>query len=242
MQPESFEMYAATEGLYRQVLKIEPNHQRAMIGLAQVLTSRVLNLSDRSDPAADEKSWEEARSLALKVKALDPNEDNVYDVLGDYAANHDDFPSATAYRLKVVELAPKSAYGYNMLGYDYLNAGEPEKALPFFEKYNDLSAVRDGAWYLGNTGRAYFMLGQDSKAIPLLIRRGQIGQPSAYLAMAYARTGDAENARKARDAYVKAFPKGTLSNFGPSKTQPDAYKKWYASEFAPAWRKAGLPE
>jgi TolB-like protein len=244
MQPESFEMYAAAERLYRQVLKIEPNHQQAMIRLAQVLAARVMNLSDRSDPAADEKSWEEARALALKVKALDANEDRAYDVLADYAASHDDFPTATAYRKKVVELAPKSAYGYNMMGYDYLYAGEPEKALPFFEKFNDLSAVRDGAWYLGNTGIAYFMLGQDSKAIQLFIRATQAGPPLPYLSMAYARTGDAENARKARDAYVKYFPKATLSNDGnkPSKSQAEAYKNWYASQFVPAWRKAGLPE
>jgi tetratricopeptide (TPR) repeat protein len=131
-----------------------------------------------------------------------------------------------------------------MMGYDHLYAGEPEKALPFFEKSNDLSAVRDGFWYLGNSGVAYFMLGQDSKAIQLLIRANQAGPPLPHLAMAYARTGDAENARTARDAYVKYFPKATLSNDGnkPSKSQAEAYKKWYASEFVPAWRKAGLPE
>ena len=69
------------------------------------------------------------------------------------------------------------------------------------------------------------------------------GDAWAYVAMSYARQGKMDNASQARDAFVKAVPKGNLSIVeNPVKSSAEAYKRWHATQFVPAWRKAGLPE
>jgi adenylate cyclase len=69
-QPQSLSNFVETESLYRTVLALEPDNLNAMARLAAALAIHAIWF-DESNPAK-ERQMAEAREMALKVKAIDP--------------------------------------------------------------------------------------------------------------------------------------------------------------------------
>ncbi|NDP48180.1 MAG: tetratricopeptide repeat protein [Sulfuriferula multivorans] len=218
----------------------------AMVGLTNALSLRVGNFADRSDSvknqwgnsAADEQGYEEARNLTLKVKARNPGNAAVFQPLWFYASNNDDQPAATSLAAQRLALDLRSASAHTLMSVAYFTDGDGAKALKLIEEANALSAARDSDNYLINAGRDHFMLGHDQQAIQMISQAIDINPSLAdywcYVAMAYARQGQIEKARQARDALIKDGLGCKFSDIEPSKSSAETFKKWHASQVVPA--------
>jgi adenylate cyclase len=247
LKPESKANFEERSALFRKVLLLDPNNVRAMVNLANTLSTEVFNRWIE-DPAVREKQLVEARDLALKAKDLDPNQPGIYGALTIYALTHGDHEEARRADEAALSLNPKEPGMYVNLAGDYLEAVEPAKAIELLTQAIRLDPRRVDENTLRNMGLAHFMSGDNEAAIEWFLRtleaNPRVTRLHAYLAMAYARKGDQAKSRAAVASLLRAHPKFNLSNFRwrGLETFPAAYREYWETKLLPAWRLAGLPE
>ena len=188
---ESKANYDERNALYRKVLLVEPNNVRAMVNLANSLSTEALN--QIKDPAARETQLVEARDLALKAKELEPTYPSINTAITIYALTHGDFEGARRADEAELALNPKEPSAYSNLAGDHVDLGEPAKAVELLTQAIRLDPRKVDATILRNMTVAQFMLGDDEAAIEwarkaLAANPGFIGQ-HAFMAMSYARKG-----------------------------------------------------
>jgi adenylate cyclase len=246
LKPQSQKTLQQSEDFYRQVLALDPNNANAMVGLAVGLVRQATNFSNQADESAREKKMVEARDLALRAKELDPDNPDVYNVIGMYASMHDDWEGWRRAAETRLSLEPKSQAAYNNLAVLFLNLGEPQRAIELLNQAIDLDPKHPNDFCLLNMGRAYFMLGDNEVAIGWI--RKSMEKDSTYfmkhiyLAMAYALKGEDAKASAEATEVRRLNPSEKLSDWKPDSWPSIAYKEYYENKFVPAWRKAGLPE
>jgi tetratricopeptide (TPR) repeat protein len=232
--------------MYRQVLLLEPNNVQAMVDLARAISLPAVN-GFVTDPIKIEKQVVEGRDLALKAKELDPNNQSIYATLSVYAAIQGDYKESRRAAETALALDPKNPGRYSDLADDYIDSGEPARAIELLTQGIRLDPRNLHETTLDNMGRAQFMNGDDDAATQWL-RKALDVNPSfassqAYLAMAYARKGDQARARTTVAALLRDNPKFSLSKFqAPKPGCPAAYREFWETKLLPAGRLAGLPE
>jgi TolB-like protein len=244
-RPYSIENFREREQLYREALSQEPNNVNAMVDLAATLAIHS-QWMDGSDPAAD-KQLTDARDLALKVKAIDPGLRGIEFPLYIYAQEHNDFEGARRALEATLAKDPKSPSSYGNFALFYMNAGEPQRAIPLLKQALDLYP-KGNEFIFDNLGLAHLALGNNDAAIEWLLKAAdlntEIWEVYSGLAIAYSNKGDRQRAARYVAEYRKRADaqgfKGIESN-PPSPGSPPAYLKYYHDQFVPQWKKAGLP-
>lgn len=245
VQPLSKAKFERLQALYRQALHTEPNNVRAMAGLAISLWGEARQIPD---PVIRERQLMEAGELALRAKELDPKVANVYVTVSDYAAYRGDFEGAKRASETGLSLQPKEPIWYSNVADDYLNFGEPERAIELLSQAIRLDPRQVRDYILRNMGRAHFMKGDDESAIDWLLKaldaNPGVTRMRAYLAMSYARKGDRKRAQTEVATLLTQDPTFDLFKLEWRRIErfPPAYREYWETNLLPAWRLAGLPE
>jgi tetratricopeptide (TPR) repeat protein len=247
LKPQSTEVFNQCEPLLRAVIQQEPDNAAALATLANGLAIYALNFLDATSPRFL-PMFTEAKSLALRAKAIDDQLPGIYTTLAQYAweieVDRDGFRRNIEMAIKI---APKAAGSYVNLAIWHSFDGQPQlaidtlnKALAFYPKGSDTIFV--------GLARSYLMLGDNAAAIEWGQRAVDIGAtlPTAFarLAMAYANIGQMDKATQYANEYKQRVAQLGRKG-GPGKidgSESPAYVKYYNDQYLPEWRKAGLPE
>ncbi len=165
---------------------------------------------------------------------------------GAYLIKHE-YDKAVAAAQEAVRLQPSYANGYAFLGLHLHSADRAEEAIDALKtaaRLNPNPARFRSLRNLRFLGRAYFMAERYEDAIAALnrnyansLRRGS--SSIAFLAAAYAVTGQDEKARAVMKAFLEKKPGLTISNWGSSQQYK---RKKDRDRFVNLLRKAGMPE
>lgn len=244
LKPQSVPNLQQMAALDRKILAQEPNNVIAMADLAVALTLQAGNFMHDSDPEK-EKLIVEGRDLALKAKAIDPANPDIYIALSVYAMTHDDVAGAKRAAETRLALEPKNPNSYNNLSEYYYCMGEPERAIALAKQ--GLALYPKGTDTLfSSLGRAYLMLGDNDAAIEWSLKavdtNTRLFDHYAYLAMAYSNKGDSANAQinAAQYRLLAVGYQGIYTQKLQAGT-PQAYLDYYHERYVPEWKKAGLP-
>jgi predicted Zn-dependent protease len=246
LKSQSIENFTESESLYRKALSQEPNNLIAMAGLAVKLAQHAVWLEDSSP--ARKKQLDEARDLALRVRAIEPSNVRIYLPLAIYAMEYNDFDGAQRAYEAMVAHDPKNPAVYNNLGLYFREMGEPERALPLLKQALALYP-KGNEMDFANLGAVYLALGDNKSAIEWLSKSADVNVqlPDVYaqLAMAYSNIGDRVNATRYVSEYKKraaaAGIKESIDEHPVRPGDPAAYTKYVQEHYLPEWKKAGLP-
>jgi adenylate cyclase len=249
LKPVTPKNLQASEELYRQVLALEPNNPNAMGRLARCLVRQPDFAPAGMGLDIQEKKFSEARDLALRVKEIDPDNPDVYRVMGLYALNHGDLDGFRRAAETRVALEPKNPGAYVSLAVSFYFQMQPKRAIELLNKSISLDPKHVNSVILYDMGRAYFMLGDNDAAIECFLKSRESNPDTttandyAYLAMAYALKGDNARARAEADVVRRVDPKYKLTFVVEQYSDsPPGYRDWIDKKLVPAWHKAGLPE
>lgn len=137
--------YASSLALWRDTVRKAPSNPRAYHNLAAELIRQ------------DEPRLAEADTLYRRAVALDSNYVEAYTGLATIAINLNNQARAESLLTRVLVLDPGNADATQVLGRMYLRAGEPARALPYFEQY---ASAFPGDNSLIALGTAYLMIGR----------------------------------------------------------------------------------
>jgi adenylate cyclase len=245
LKPRSLTNYQQMEDLYRQVLALEPNNTDAMVGLAVSLVLQPDNYP-QLDRSVKEEKWIEGRDLAMRAKGLDPDNPEIFMVIGAYALNHGDLAGARRAMETRLSLNPKNPWCYLTLAYVFCQEGEPRRAIDLLTLAIELDPRNPLEFIFLVKGSAHLMLGDNDAAIEWLLkcseRNPSFVRTYPLLAMAFANKGEDAKARAAAAEVRRLDPALKLTTFEDQRASSEAYKLWFENKFVPAWRKAGLPE
>ena len=248
LKPDSLKNVQQFEDLCRQALALEPNNAEVMAYLAASLVVQAGNFGDQMDERVVEKKFSEGRDLALKAKALDPDNPTVYQAIGSYSLDHGDLVGARrAYETRL-SLEPKNPVAYNNLARVFLNEGEPRRTIELVTKAISLNPKHPHEYDFLTLAWAYFQLGDNDAAIEWSLKSSEknpgVSGPYNVLALAYALKGEDAKAHAAAAEVRRLSPNGdTLSSLRKDwSSNPAKYQEFFESKFVPGWRKAGLPE
>ena len=137
------------ENLYREVLKIDPNHFEANFLLGTLLSQI--------------KNFNEAKQLLQKAIEIQPNHSDVYYTLGIVFKELKEFQKAIDSYEKAIEIQPDHIKAYNNLGVIFKQLNEFQKAIDSYEKIIKIQPNYVYAYY--NLGNAQHELGEYQKEI-----------------------------------------------------------------------------
>jgi TolB-like protein/class 3 adenylate cyclase/Flp pilus assembly protein TadD len=246
LKPRSLQNFRQTESWYREVLALEPGDASALIGLGRSIVLQLTNF-DSEVGEAGKRRWAEGCDLAQKAKTLDPDNPQIYAVLSVCYEANDDFAGSLRAAETRVSLDRKNPDANYDLARTYLNAAQPKPAIELLNLAMSLDPRHTDELDLSLMGYAYFMLGDNDKAIEWYQRaleRNPVPRFYSFLAMAYALKGDEAKAHAAAAEYHRLDPNGSLSKTEKVSlsSYPAATREWFEKTYYPAWLKAGLPE
>jgi adenylate cyclase len=229
----------------KRALDADPNNVIAL-SMSSIGYTLPILLGRSTDPRADLKRADELASRAI---AVDANNPFGHLAKGNVLKVERRFDDAIAEFERALALDPNIAEAYGALSHVYVDIGQYEKAIEFFDKAIRLSPQNQqlAVWYMGK-GHAYFGLQQYDQAIEWA-RRSIAINPNfssalGTLAAALALTGhDAE----ARDAEQRRATLSKVKNVAALKAlapPPSADPRVRASfdRAIEGLRKAGMPE
>jgi len=241
------EHMAQVEVLCRQILKLDPDNPYALLELANALARHAFKLDDPRDSALRAEKIDEARRLAVKAKALDPDNPRFYAVTGLLAEAQRDFAGSRRAAEERLAQEPKNPAAYLDLAWAHITAGEPEKGIELLKQAINLDPKGQNTAIFIRLSNAYFMLGDNDATIFWLqkIVDKEPADSSAYhnLAMAYAVKGDRDKARAMVNEVQRLEP-GYRFESNPQwlASATPKFKQFWQEKVVPAARLAQLPE
>jgi TolB-like protein/class 3 adenylate cyclase/Flp pilus assembly protein TadD len=170
--------------------------------------------------------WSESRAaslqlaleLALKALALDDKYPPAHAVLGGIYLDQRQFDKAISENRMAVSLDPNFSPGYAQLAGAMNSVGEFEESITLIKTAMRLSPYYEH-WYLAILAQAYFLAGRYEEAIVVCnqrldrCRKGEcpIWRPLAMSAMANAKLGRVDEARKLMAEALESNPKLSLA-------------------------------
>ncbi len=188
------EQLPLAQSLYREAIRLDPHFGRAYGALAVTISrSIVWGFSGREAEQLDQ-----ALELAKQAVSLNGNLPQTHWALGYVYLQRHEPEHALAATERSIELAPNYADGYGLLALINNRLGRGEEALRLINRGMALNPRY--TWdYSYNLGRAYYSLGEYSKAVDAqleaLARNQYIGFPRAHLIASYMRLGQIDDAR-----------------------------------------------
>jgi adenylate cyclase len=247
-RPQTEENLRLAREAFEKALEIDPESVDARAGIALVLDERLATGSSKT------REQDMARADQVLTEALerDRNHAQAHAELGRLRRLQNRLIESKIELEKALALDPNNAGAINWSGITLLFLGQPEAALPYFEKFLQINPryqnVFFAYYWLGHT---HLLLGHTGEAIALL-RKGRAAYPAGVgipfmLAAALGLKGDLDEAKAmlAEATAHNRFGPGTFANFNRN------WPNWNASPEYVALRKktidaglraAGLPE
>jgi adenylate cyclase len=200
------EKYLETRRHAEAGLQADPDNARLLGLLANVLMSDVLN----SWNGAGKPEVDRAEATAKKAIGLDPNVPLAHYALGWVHRLHGDHKAALAEFNEAVRIDPNLAKAYAQIGNEMVFLGDAAGAVRMADKAAQFSPKDPSIGvFLWVKGRAYFAMGDYPNAISALAEsvrvRPNLWFPRAWLAAAYALTGQDAKAQATLADFEKAF-------------------------------------
>jgi class 3 adenylate cyclase/tetratricopeptide (TPR) repeat protein len=211
---------AETEALqwYERAIELDPAYGRAHAKLAHYKQLEWFRDMGQSDEALTE-----AHDIAKKAVALSPNDPVCLNILGWVLLHLRDFEVAAKLYSRALDLNPNDPEQVSYLGTFHTFAGEPERALQWFERAQELDRLYEPSWYWPFCGLALFISHSFEPAIVALGRSSTMPVwVTAYLAAAKALLG--------RNAEAKAYASQVLRRAPDFSAQRFAAKEPYRLE------------
>jgi DNA-binding winged helix-turn-helix (wHTH) protein/tetratricopeptide (TPR) repeat protein len=216
VQMTSREDYEAARELRQWAADLDRHNAIALADLSFALATGVLNHWS-SDEVADLHAADLALQDALTIA---PENRRVHGAQCQFLRAMRRFEAAIKVCSELAQNFPDYAYPHKEMGYDRLMMGQPDEALAEFLEADRLAPHSHLRWsWQQGAGLVYLMQAKDQEAIDWLSRAAReapnVGDPTAYLASAYALLGREQEAHEALDRYRKLWPKTTLKTFSP---------------------------
>jgi TolB-like protein/predicted Zn-dependent protease len=229
---------AKRKRLFERVIEVDPGFAGGYAGLSFHYARRV-----RQDRSTSRKAdIDRAFDLAQQAVAADDTFGWSYVALGSAYLMKGEHDRAIAAIREAIRIQPSDADAQVFLGYYLHWAGRAKEAIDAVKRAARLNPkARRHIQFLG---MAYVTAGQYADAIVTFNQRysllARVGSNSlAFLAAAYAATGQDEKARAAMQVFLDKHPGFTLSNYH----HPRLYKRPEDRDrYLNLLRKAGLPE
>ena len=177
--------------LVEKAIELDPSYALAHAVLAALSYSQ-WDDSPRSSAAALEKGY----ALAMRGVELDASESTCHAILGHMCVHRRSFELAVRYSRRAVEINPNSQWNAADLGSILVYAGEPDEALTWFARSQEIDPYFDQAWCWRSSGLAYMSLGRYADALSALRRiRLRTYFYAALIAGCHAKLGDTQSAK-----------------------------------------------
>jgi DNA-binding winged helix-turn-helix (wHTH) protein len=212
----SREDYEAVRELRQWAVDLDRHNAIALADLSFALATGVLHHWS-SDEVADLHAADLALQDALTIA---PENMRVHGARCQFLRAMRRFEAAINVCSELARNFPDYAYPHKEMGYDRLMMGQPDEALAEFLEADRLAPHSHLRWsWQQGAGLVYLMQAKDQEAIDWLLRAAleapNVGDPTAYLASAYALLGREQEAHEALDHYRKLWPNMTLKTFSP---------------------------
>jgi DNA-binding winged helix-turn-helix (wHTH) protein len=216
VQMTSREDYEAVRELRQWAADLDHSNATALADLTFALATGVLHHWS-SDEVADLRAADLALQDAL---TLAPENKRVHGAQCQLLRAMRRFEAAIKVCSELAQNFPDYAYPHKEIGYDRLMMGQPDEALAEFLEADRLAPHSQLRWsWQQGAGLVYLMQARDQEAIDWLSRAAReapsVGDPTAYLASAYALLGREQEAHEALDHYRKLWPNATLKTLSP---------------------------
>lgn len=235
----------AALSLYEQALRKDPGSIDAKIGIARALTRNLGNGWSKSI------AQDEVRSEQYLLEAIerDPNDAPVHRYMGALRRCQNRLAEARVEYETALALDPSDNFAVRNLGIILIQLGQPELAIPYFEKSIGLSPHDSNvvANYI-SLGRCHLFLGETDQAIDLLIK-ARAENPKHWhvhlnLAGALGLRGDLLGARSALAETTRLKP--DMNSLAAYFAQPmfanPAHRTLFEKTVAVGLRSAGFPD
>jgi TolB-like protein/class 3 adenylate cyclase/Tfp pilus assembly protein PilF len=230
---------------FEQALALDPQSVEARVGIAGILVENVIKRWSKS-PQQDT-----ARAEQLLREALDrdSNHARANFVMGTLLGRVQRRLAESKIALeKAIALDPNSPGAHHQLGYTLIDLGQPEVALPQFEKAIQLNPkFQNIVYYYAGAGFCHLLLGDKDQAVDYL-RKAYAENPRLWyiplwLAAALGYRGDIDEAKAALAEFLKMKPDwNSVARIKADITRDPVYIALVEkTEFA-GLRAAGLPE
>jgi TolB-like protein/tetratricopeptide (TPR) repeat protein len=176
--------------LVEKAIELDPSYALAHAVLAALSYSQWED-GPRSSAAALEKGY----ALAMRGVELDASESTCHAILGHMCAHRRSFELGVRYSRRAVEINPNSQWNAADLGSILVYAGEPDEALTWFARSQEIDPYFDQAWCWRSFGLACMSLGRYADALSALRRiRLRTYYYAALIAGCHAKLGDMQSA------------------------------------------------
>ena len=201
--------------LFRQALALDPQNVEALVGIASLRVSQVLNLYvlDGREALLDEAEELISRALPLAGEHL-----GLLKARSALLRARGRFAEAAVSAATVIARSPGEPTAYRELGLNRLYLGQTEAAVDWFHRADRIAPRDPQRWtWLQGLGRALMQLARDAEAVEAL-RSALASNPRfhrarALLAAAETLMGDNEAARRSMAEFMAAEPAMTIRQF-----------------------------
>jgi len=246
-QPTSQASRQEVQRVFEQALELDPGSVDARVGIAHVLSANVASGFSKT-PEQDK-----ARAQQLLVEALERNDDNVraHVAMGMLRRYQDRLTESQIELERAIALDRNNTGAMNQLGWTLFTLGQPEAALPYFQKAIRLDPQSNFVYsnYAG-LGGCHLLLGHVDEAVDAL-KRAHAANPRMWYVTLFlaAALGLRENTDEAKAALAEALKlKPQVNSFAKVRAAfPDTSNNPRAvalaeKTFDVGLRRAGLPD
>ena len=244
-RPINKEQALAIQNTFERALVMDPQSVSAKIGIATVLLENVF----KSWSKAPQQDQTRAEQLILEVFERDRNNPKALYAMGILRRQQARLAEARIAFEKTIALDRNHAGAMLQLGYTLNTLGEPERALPYFEKVLQLNPQHQNIFYFySGLGQCHLLLGHADQAIDYLKKARASAPPISYISMFLAAAlglkGDIDKARAALDEFLQIRPElNSLAKIANIRANQNPKFVAIAEKTVDlGLRRAGLPE
>lgn len=226
---------AEARQLYERAIELDPTYGRAYAKLAHVKQLEWFRDMGPSNAVLDE-----AHETAQNAVALSPNDPVCLNILGWVLLHLRNFEVSAELYARAFHLTPNDPEQVSYYGTYHTFAGEPQRALDWFERARELDPFYEPSWYWPFRGIAHFIARRPDQAIIDLGRSSTMPVwVTVYLAAANALLGRSPEAETYTSLVLRRAPDFSALRFAAK--EPYRLEGDRKTLLEGMWQ-AGLPE
>lgn len=246
-RPETEAQLRENEHLFEQALALDPQSLDAKIGMATVLVERIADGWSKSR----QQDLDRAERLLTEASERDRNNARQHWAMGMLRKLQGRFVDAKLEFEKTIELDHNHAPGLGQLGFTLVALGQPEAALPYFEKTIQRNPRSQNiSFYYFGLGMCHFFLDHLDRAIEIFRKahalNSQVYFFPLFLAGALGLRGDIEEAKAALAEFLALKPQlrslADVRRHSQNWSNSPPYAALTAKTLDIGLRRAGMPD